>query len=117
MTTYRICLMVVVDGRLEPTDSGLAVLLGSSVAELAPVVGDIRHADNLPTEWKQRGRQRASEAKAHGDSENPVDIIAFWALQMWGSRVSMSVDTDAEQMWLTTDDPEVARWLAGEASG
>jgi hypothetical protein len=117
MSKYRICLMVVKDGRLDPTDSGLAILLGAPIEELTPVVGDIRHADNLPIDWKHVGRQRASEAKAHSDSDNPVDVIAYWALQMWGSRISLSVDKEAEQMWLDTDDDDVATWLGRKASG
>jgi hypothetical protein len=96
--------------------SGVAVLLGISLHELFHLVGDTWDANNLPQEWKHLGRQRASEARAHCDSAHPVDTVNYWAVQQWGTRVSLTHDTDAAELWLTTDDADIAIRLAGEAS-
>lgn len=108
----RIRLAAEFDGVGQLTGAGTAVMLGVSVRALFDALGDSRDANDLPQKWKHLGRQRASEARAHCDSEHPVDLVHYWAVRQWGARVTVHHDTDAAEMWLTTDDPEVTEWFS-----
>lgn len=109
----RICLLSAAGGQLDLTGSGAAILLGVDIQELSNLVGDGRDVTALPAHWHQVGRRRAAEAQAHTESTHPADLVGYWALKRWGTRVSLT--TDDTGLWLITEDHDVARALADKA--
>ncbi|CAM3108744.1 hypothetical protein BST27_18560 [Mycobacterium intermedium] len=69
-----------VDGDLSLDSQALALAFGVDVAAVSalPVVDG---ASRIPREWARRGKRRAKEAAAHLNSEDLLDILAFWARQ------------------------------------
>ena len=116
MVSTRIRLAGVINGSFEATGAGVAILVDRSVDEMAAVLGSSRDHTDLPRKWLRNGHLRASEAKAACDSQNPADVIGYLALRAWGTRVALTMDPDNGDLWLLTDDPEVARFVADEAN-
>lgn len=113
---FSVRLAAVVGERIEAMDAGAAILLGVTAAEVPELFGVSRDAHDLPLSWKQLGRRRAAEARSRCDSENPADVFAYWAVQRWGDRVTVTVDIDAGEVWLHTDDADAARAIIAEGA-
>lgn len=119
MTTDRILLVQQhMDGRPDMTTQGVAVLFGTTTAELGKWVdldGDPAAAEKLPHWLIQQGRRRGREAQAAVDCGAMTAVLTHWAVRDFGAGVlgfDVVVAAQVHQLWMIVT-PEVASRIAG----
>lgn len=121
MTVERILLVQQgTDGNPDITTWGVAVLFGTTTAELGRWVdldGDPSAAEKLPPWLIRQGRRRGREAQAAVGGGSVAAVLSHWAVRDFGVGVvafDMVVSADVHQLWMIAT-PEVAERITGEA--